>query len=208
MEIRTYNEWEPLIAQIKARIEEDKVILNFKWPNSLEHICVYKKNLVQNEEIDYERPYRKYTKEEYIKFGGFVDQVKEIGIIQYVVCPYNLEEDYVVWYEEEGNALTLSTGKIQIRYSLKEKKKLFNPRKTIQMSVFCDTKVAREMLCYTKKRGEIPLDSKDGSQFQFVSDFNPGITLLPEIEMDKDEHIRIFLADDVAHKALYWVYKQ
>lgn len=210
MEIRQYNEGDVLVSQLKARREEDKIILNFKWPNSLEHICVYKKSILKSDEIDETKPYRKYTKEEYVKFGGFIDYVTEVGLIHYIICPHILEGDkaYVIWSHNEENSIDISTGKIEIRYTIKEKKKLFSSRKTIQMTLFCDTEIPRELICYTKKRGEIPLNNQDGSRFQFVQDFNAGQNILPEIEVDKEEYIRIYLADNIAHQELYWIYKQ
>ena len=45
-------------------------------------------------------------------------------------------------------------------------------------------------------------------QFQFISDFVAGDNLLPEIEVAKDEYVRIYLSDEIEHKEVYGVYKE
>ena len=64
MEIRWDDERQPSISDIKAKVEHGKVTLNFKWPNELENLYIYKQSLMNGEEIDWDKPYRKYTKNE------------------------------------------------------------------------------------------------------------------------------------------------
>lgn len=209
MEIKMYSEGDPLISNIKTHVEEDKITLNFMWSNHLEQVYVYRRNLLQEEQFNWDKPYRKYTKDEYIRFGGFVDISAELGILEYSICPFIKEDTnaYIIQYEEPCNRVEVSTRRIQIKYTLKEKRKLFGSTKNVQMHVFCDTQLPRELLCYTKKKGSIPLDAQDGTQFKFITDFAAGDNVLPEIEMDKDEYIRIYLAENIEHKELYKVYK-
>lgn len=210
MKTRVYSTGDPQIGTIKARIDENHMIMNFKWANTLEQVCIYKRNVLRDEEIDWEHPYRKYTKEEYISFGGFVDDIDEAGLLEYTVCPMTFEEDeaVIILYPHSENSLKVPTKKIQIRYAIKEKNKLFSQRKIVEMNVFCDTDLKKEMICYTKKKGAIPVNEEDGVQFNFMKDFSAGHNTLPEIEIDRDEHIRIYLAKAVKHRELYWVYKQ
>lgn len=78
----------------------------------------------------------------------------------------------------------------------------------VQMQVFCEVDLPREALCYVKKKGSIPVNNEDGMQFQFISDFVAGDNILPEIEVAKDEYVRIYLSDEVEHKEVYGIYKE
>lgn len=210
MKTRAYQEGDPLITQLKGRIDEKRVVINFKWPNTLEQICIYKKNVLQEDRLDWMRPYRRYTRDEYMNFGGFKDEVCEAGMMEYTLCPLMREGDetYIILYPHLENTIEIFTNKIQIKYTIKEKSKLFSNIKRVQMNVFCDTEIKKETICYVKKKGAVPVSEDDGIQFRFMKDFSPGNNILPEIEMDKDDYVRIYLAKDVKHKELYLVYKQ
>lgn len=210
MKVKDYSEEDPMIVHIKARRDESAMVINFKWPNRLKHVCIYKRDLLKEEAIDWQNPYRKYTQEEYKSFSGFRDGADDAGLFEYIICPLIAQGDemYVIGHIHSGNVIRVAGGKIKVGYTLKEKKKLFNPTKTVQMTVFCDTDIPKEYICYTKKRGSVPKGREDGMQFQFLKDFYPGCNVLPEIEIDKDEYIRLYLTEDVKYKELYWVYKQ
>lgn len=209
MEIRWYDGIDPKISDIKAHMKDGQVVLNFKWPNALENLYIYKQNVLAEEEIDWEKPYRKYTKSEYSSFGGFIDQNVESAMSKYILCPYIQDgfETYLVRFEDKCNEIEVISQRIEIRYEIKEKKKLFSSRKLVQMQVFCEVAVPKEYLCYVKKKGSIPVDLEDGMQFQFISDFFPGDNKMPEIEIDKDEFVRIYLTDEVPYKEAYRIIK-
>ena len=54
-----------------------------------------------------------------------------------------------------------------------------------------------EILCITVKYYSII----------FISDFFPGDNKMPEIEIDKDEFVRIYLTDEVPYKEAYRIIK-
>lgn len=209
MEKRWYNDLEPKIDHIKVHIEGDKVLLKFQWPNTLEMLYVYKAHLVSGEQIDFDKPYRKYTKNEYSNFGGFIDSVTEGGIVKYVLCPYMHDGSsaYLVQYENKENEVCVIASRIEVRYEIHEKKKLFSKQKIVQMQVFCEKEIPKEYLCYVKKKGSIPVGIEDGMRFQFIDDFGAGNNLLPEVEVDKDEYIRIYLTEEVPYQEAYRVIK-
>ena len=207
MEVR-WNQ-EPKITDIKAKVSGGQITLTFKWPNTLENLYIYKQSMLQDEDVDWEKPYRKYTKEEYARFGGFMDQDLKSAMSKYILCPYihNEDESYIVRYEDDANQIEVISHQIEIRYALYEKKKLFSPHKLVQMQVFCELPIPKNYLCYVKKRGNIPVSLEDGMKFQFISDFEAGDNQLPEIEVDKDEYVRIYLTEEVAHKEAYRIIK-
>lgn len=209
MEKRWYDESDPKISDIKVHIEGGKVKLNFKWPNELEMLYIYKANLLLGEEIDYDKPYKKYTKSEYSNFGGFIDEGAEGGVIIYVLCPFvqNSFESYLVQFEDKQNEVHVIASRIEVRYEIHEKKKLFTKQKVVGMQVFCEKDIPKEYLCYVKKKGSIPTGPSDGMRFQFIDDFVAGNNILPEVEIDKDEYIRIYLSDEVPYKEAYKVIK-
>ena len=65
------------------------------------------------------------------------------------------------------------------------------------MQIFCEKEIPKEYLCYVKKKGTIPTGNKDGMCFYFIDDFHSGMNILPEIEVDKSEHVRIYLTENV-----------
>lgn len=209
MEIR-WDE-EPRISDIKAHVGNGEIKLTFKWHNALENLYIYKQSRLQLEEIDWEKPYRKYTKEEYARFGGFIDQNQDAAISKYVLCPYVQRseegESYLITYQDHSNEIEVISHPITIRYEIREKKKLFSNRKLVQMQVFCELPMPKEYLCYVKKRGNIPVSLEDGMKFQFITDFKAGDNELPEIEVDKDEHVRIYLTEEVPYKEAYRIIK-
>lgn len=209
MDMKWYDGRDPRVADIKVHLEERKVTLSFKWPNELENLYIYKKSLLKEEEINWDKPYRKYTKSEYARFGGFVDQSLESAISLYILCPYIQDsfESYIVRYEDHCNEVEVIAKKIEVRYQINEKKKLFSNRKVVQMSIFCETELPKSYLCYVKKRGSIPIGIEDGTCFRFISDFEAGDNVLSEIEVDKDEYVRIYLTEDVPFKEGYRVVK-
>lgn len=209
MEIRWDDERQPSISDIKAKVEHGKVTLNFKWPNELENLYIYKQSLMNGEEIDWDKPYRKYTKNEYASFGGFVDQAEGCAVSRYILCPYIQDdfERYIIDYKDDRNEIKVISQQIQIGYEIQEKKKLFSTRKLVQMHVFCELPLPQDYLCYVKKKGSIPVGPEDGMRFEFISDFMAGDNVLPEIEVDKDEYVRIYLTDEVPYKEVYRIVK-
>ena len=210
MEVKMSDNTLLRLTGLKAEVKEDEVYLSFKWPRELEQVYIYRRNLLEKEDFNRDKPYRKYTQSEYVRFGGFIDSHPGMGLIEYEVCPYvqTPEEAYLISSEEGNNRVQVMTRKIAIRYILKERKKLFSNSKMVQMQVFCEVDLPREALCYVKKKGSIPVNNEDGMQFQFISDFVAGDNLLPEIEVAKDEYVRIYLSDEVEHKEVYGIYKE
>lgn len=209
MEVRWDDGLVPKITDIKAHVNEGQVTLTFKWPNELENLYIYKQGLLNEEAIDWEKPYRKYTKDEYICFGGFKDQDTSSAMSKYILCPYihNDLESYIVRFKSQCNEIEVIGHRIEIRYEIKEKKKLFSSRKMVQMKVFCEVPLLKQYLCYVKKKGNIPVGVEDGMCFQFISDFVAGDNILPDIEVDKDEYVRIYLTEEVPYKEAYRIIK-
>lgn len=210
MEVKIDEQMLLQLGGLKAEMKEETLHLSFKWPRALEQVYIYRKNLLEEENYERSKPYRRYTQSEYVRFGGFIDPHPGMGLIEYEICPYiqTPEETYLVSSDNGTNRVQVMTSKIMVRYTLKERKKLFSHKKSIQIQVFCEVDLPKETLCYVKKKESIPVHNQDGMQFQFISDFKAGDNLLPEIEVAKDEYVRIYLSDTVEHKELYSIYKE
>ncbi|MBE6022625.1 MAG: hypothetical protein E7231_05230 [Cellulosilyticum sp.] len=209
MEVRWAQDGDIKITELKAEVEKGQVKLTFKWPNTLENLYIYKQSVLEEQPIQWEKPYRKYTRDEYARFGGWSDPDLGSAMSKYILCPYIQEgaESYVLNDLEHLNEIEVIGHQIEIRYEIKEKKKLWSSRKLIQMQVFCEVPVPRQYLNYVKKKGSIPVGLKDGMCFEFIVDFEAGEQSLPEIEVDKDEYIRIYLTDAVPYKEAYRIIK-
>jgi hypothetical protein len=62
------------------------------------------------------------------------------------------------------------------------------------MSITTEIPIRKEQLVYVKKRGGVPLSLEDGTIYPFFRDIVPGTTILPEIEINKQEFVGIFLS--------------
>jgi hypothetical protein len=71
------------------------------------------------------------------------------------------------------------------------------------MSIMTETALDKELLVYVKKIGSVPISIDDGTMYPFVRDFPAGKTEQPEIEIGKDEYIRIFFSNGRKSAEIY-----
>lgn len=208
IQIKAYSVGDSNISQMRSQVEEGEITLHFTWPTSMKQVYIYRRNRLQDEAFNLQEPYAKYTKEEYAKYSGFKDRCHVLGMMEYMVCPFVEEEGraLVIQYEDERNKIEVATGVIQMTYRLKEKNRLFSKRKSVQMKIFCEVDLPSSTLCYVKKKGGIPSSYSDGTRFAFISDFRSGENVLPEIEVEQDEYIRVFVREEVQDRALYRIF--
>lgn len=55
------------------------------------------------------------------------------------------------------------------------------------MTISAEVPVPKDVLCYVKKRGGHPASKEDGILFPFVQDFPAGRSVLPPIEIGKED---------------------
>ncbi len=206
MNVKWYEPGMPEISKIRTEIDGKDIKLSFKWHNSIKEVYVYKlEQGKEDSDINWDAPYRRYSKEEYIRSRAFLDRNVKAGVYYYIICPHFDEdgEDYIIRYETQSNRKKVVTAKVDIKYQVREKMKVVRKVKLVEMIVECSTDIDKDVLCYTKNQNRIPANREDGICFDFIEDFHKGVNVLEEIEMDKEASVDIFLADNIKFPELY-----
>jgi hypothetical protein len=196
----------PLITDVTSRVEDRFCTLRWRWPDGVQAVCIHKGPA--DEPVAGEIPpggMKLYTREEYKANNGYRDRLDDIGLIAYTVYARHTEngETLLVRQRDEGNRIIISAGKARIYYAVTQKKGLFTKQKTVHMAITAEVPVARDVLCYVKKRGGHPAGKDDGIQYPFVQDFAAGRNQLPPIEVGKDDFVRIFFTDGRKYGLFY-----
>ncbi|MFE4713133.1 beta-mannanase [Paenibacillus sp. NPDC056722] len=196
----------PLITEITTQVEDRFCTLRWRWPDGVQAVCIHKGPA--DEPVARDIPpsgMKLYTREEYKSNNGYRDRLDDIGLVAYTVYVRHTENGgtVLVQQRDEANRVLVSAGKARIYYSIVQKKGLFAKQKTVHMSITAEVPVARDVLCYVKKRGGPPAGKEDGIRFPFVQDFAPGRNQLPPIEIGKDDFVRIFFTDGRKYGLVY-----
>lgn len=215
----------PRIRKLTLAVDDGRCTLRWLWPEQLEAVYVERVELNQvnddRESKDHssESSYRGhqslsshaqgklklYTREEYKANGGYSTRLEGIGRYLYTVYAV-LEEDgepLLVRQPARDNEIAVSTGRAKIRYAVQYKNSWFKPVKAVTIRIAAEVPVPKEALCYVKKQGSAPASRDDGMMYPFVSDFAAGATVLPPIEVGKQEYVRLFLSDGKQYGQLY-----
>ncbi|MHA0856441.1 beta-mannanase [Paenibacillus sp. CMAA1364] len=196
----------PVIHNLVQQVDEDRCILRWLWPEGIQSVYIHQATAQQ--EIP-EQPaihtLKLYTRDEYKANNGYHDRMQGIGGRIYTVfaCWTHNGESVLTLQEDGQNRKVVSAGKARIMYSIKQKPRLFQKFKTIQIRVTTEVPVSKETLCYVKKEGSYPSHKLDGTVYPFVQHFNPGRNVLPEIEVGKNDFVRIFFTDGATYAQLY-----
>ncbi|WP_144554206.1 beta-mannanase [Bacillus sp. X1(2014)] len=187
------------IKDIKKTIRDSEVHLTWFWSKSVDFVYIYKTT------SDHIKPIhelklqdlRLYTREEYKANQGYLGRIDGIGRTAYRILPCQKREGKLIVFNQENdhNLIYISGSKARIYYSISYKNKLFQARKKVQMSIMTEMPLEKDLLVYVKKNGGVPVSVEDGTVYPFVRGFPSGKTVPPEIEIDKNEFIRIFFND-------------
>lgn len=190
----------PLITDVISQVDDRFCTLRWRWPDGVQAVYIHKTSAEEADLGTEDVPpigMKLYTREEYKSNNGYRDRLEEIGLLSYTIYARLAEngETVLVRQSDGANHVVVSAGKARIYYSIQQKKALFGKQKTVHMVITAEVPVARDILCYVKKRGGHPAGKEDGILFPFVQDFAPGRNVLPPIEIGKDDFVRIFFTD-------------
>ncbi|MEK8211496.1 beta-mannanase [Paenibacillus sp. FSL L8-0463] len=188
----------PVIADVVSRVEDRFCTLRWRWPDGVQAVCIHKASTEAPDSGELPPSGMKlYTREEYKANNGYRDRLDDIGQVVYTIFVRLTEngETLLVRQPDGENRALVSAGKARIYYSIQQKKALFGKLKTVHMTISAEVPVAKDVLCYVKKRGGHPASKEDGILFPFVQDFPAGRSVLPPIEIGKEDFVRIFFTD-------------
>ncbi|WP_340006912.1 beta-mannanase [Paenibacillus sp. FSL K6-0276] len=198
----------PLITDVTTQVDDRFCTLRWRWPDCVQAVYIHKTSAEEASIGTGDIPpvgMKLYTREEYKSNNGYRDRLDEIGLVSYTIFTRLAEngETLLVRQSDGANRVVVSAGKARIYYSIQQKRGLFGKQKTVHMAITAEVPLARDVLCYVKKRGGHPAGKEDGILFPFVQDFAPGRNVLPPIEVGKDDFVRIFFTDGPKYGLYY-----
>jgi hypothetical protein len=195
----TKPEWE--IKDIHATIKDSELTLTWFWPKEIDFVYIS----FMDPDTDAFGKMKLYTRDEYKAKQSYIGRIDSIGKYEVRIfpCVKDLDHLFVIKQVNNQHHVYVNTGKARIYYSILYKQKWFGSRKKIRMKIMAEVPFGRDILCYVKKQGGVPISLDDGTFYPFVRDFPAGNTELPEIELDKDEYIRIFFHDGKKFAEMY-----
>ncbi|MDH6371996.1 beta-mannanase [Paenibacillus sp. VTT E-133280] len=197
-----------VITDVTSQVDDRFCTLRWRWPDGVQAVYIHKTSAEEASIGTGDIPpagMKLYTREEYKSNNGYRDRLDEIGLISYTIYARLADngETLLVRQSDGANRMVVSAGKARIYYSIQQKRGLFGKQKTVHMAITAEVPVARDVLCYVKKRGGHPAGKEDGILFPFVQDFAPGRNVLPPIEIGKDDFVRIFFTDGPKYGLYY-----
>lgn len=200
------------IKDLKFRMQENECILTWHWPEGIPCVYIHKSRAEEAFELDAADPrqWKLYTREEYKVHTGYREAVEGIGRYTYRVFPCILQEGKPVMLVQDNtqNMIHVSTGKARITYGIKTRKSFFSKYQSVQIHITTEIPIPKEALCYVKKEGSFPVNKDDGTQYAFIRDFQPGRNIMPEIELKKNDFIRIFFTDGKKYGEIYELFPE
>ncbi len=191
-------------------LDKEKFNIRWKWPKNIDIVYILKTNFLDDFSLDNinENNVKLYTREEYKEFNGYCEAIKEINQYKYWVFPA-VESDGEILLIKQGNGnneLMISTGKPEILYEIKEIKSiksLFSKEKSLEIIIDSEVALPKDALCYVKKYDSYPINKDDGICFDFINNINAGRSIMPEIIVDKNEYVKVFIKDIKKYGNIY-----
>lgn len=205
MEFRQPFSDEEKIHNLHSEIHEDCYYLKWKWNENIDFVYIYKAKVngnINKNDVLQQKP-KIFTKREYIEFNGYKENIIETGRFIYFVFAASKEDNGIVLIQQDGNEIEVCTGKSNIYYEIKYKNKFFSKSKEVSITIKADGDMPRDVLCYVKKQGSLPVDKNDGIGYSFIKDFESGVNILPNLVINKDEYINVFFNDGKKYGKIY-----
>ena len=195
----------PIIRELTHHMDEGQCTLRWLWPAGIQAVYVHKAAEGSSADRPSVAELKLYTRDEYKANNGYRDRIEDFGRLVYTVYACLLQEDgqTLIIQPNGENRITLSTGRARIRYSIRYKGGWFKKFKAAQIQVTAEVPLPADVLCYVKKQGGYPVSQDDGTVYPFVEPFAPGRNVLPEIEIGKDDYIRLFFTDRRQYGKIY-----
>ncbi|MFC0329218.1 beta-mannanase [Paenibacillus sepulcri] len=206
MQFTDAKEGSPVISGLTRTVEEDRFTLRWIWPRDIDAVYIRKTPAEQAESAAGDTGNVKlYTRAEYKANNGYHSRLEGIGryVLTVFACREGSGGPQLIRQADGGNSIEISAGKAKIYYSLLDKGGFLRKFKTIQIQVTTEVPIAKDVLCYVKKQGGYPANKEDGMLYPFVAPFPAGKTILPPVEVGKQDFIRLFFTDGRTYGQMY-----
>jgi hypothetical protein len=184
------------IRDIKKTIIDMKAHVQWYWPSGIDFVYIHQTPADPGESLNEFEPHdlKLYTREEYKANQGLLINLDPMGQIALRIFPGKKVDGHLIVFRQDNdqNRLSINGSRAKVYFSITYKQRLFQTRKKVKMIINTELPVSKEQLVYVKKSGAVPLSLEDGTIYPFVRDIVPGKTILPEIEINKQEFVQIF----------------
>ncbi|SDD59277.1 hypothetical protein SAMN02799630_03808 [Paenibacillus sp. UNCCL117] len=187
------------ITKASSRLAEGECLVTWHWPADIPYVYIHSFGPGGEEagrEPD-EKGMKLYTREEYKVRGGYRLPADFIGSRFFRIYACRMEQGELLAYRQSDadNLARVSGGRAKIRYSIQYGLGWFGKHRSVHIRLHCEIPVPKEALCYVKKHGSVPLHPDDGTRYPLLRDLPAGRSEMPEIQVGRSEHVRVFLSD-------------
>lgn len=198
------------ITDLSYTLDKKKLNIRWKWPQNVDVVYILKNSILDRFSLDNINisQVKLYTIDEYKEFGGYIETIKDINQYKYFIFPAVEKENEIILLKQNNgkNEIIVSTGMPKVCYEIRQVKSLksiFSKEKRLCITIYSETELNREVLCYVKKYGDYPANKEDGICFDFADDICPGTNVMPEISVDKNEYVKVFIKDIDKYGKIY-----
>ena len=181
-----------LIQNPSCTDEGDSFRITFYWPEGVQQVYIYRKQ----GELTQGRG-KIVTLQEYRKQGGIIDP-KSPGRITYYIYPFERVDgdDYCYAHPENKHIIT-ATALSVINYTIEEYNG-WRSDKVYSITIISSHPIPPETIICVKKEGEPPTSVNDGIKYPFYEPINPVAPFIRQMQTDKNEYIRLFIAEEAS----------
>ncbi|WP_284638460.1 hypothetical protein [Paenibacillus silviterrae] len=195
------------ITKAACRLSEGECVLTWHWPSDIQYvkICSFAAGDELALEQENESRWKVYTREEYKARGGYRVPADFLGVRVFRIYPCVMKEGQLKAHRQSDSehVARFNGGRAKLRYSIRYGWGWFGKHRSAKLRLTCEIPVPKEALCYVKKSGGVPLHPGDGTRYPLHRDLSAGVTELPEIQIGREDRIRIFLTDGKLYGDLY-----
>ncbi|MFD1218808.1 hypothetical protein [Paenibacillus vulneris] len=195
------------ITKAACQLQDGDCLLTWQWPKDVDYVYIYSfpDGAEEAPEVLTPKQLKLFTREEYKAKAGYRERVDYIGLRGYRIFPCLRSDGSLTLLRQtdDANVARMNGGRAKIRCSVKYGSKLFSKYKSARIELFCEIAVPQEALCYVKKEGAVPAHKDDGIAYPFMDDFPVGRTALPQVEIGKNDYIKVFFTDSKRYSEQY-----
>ncbi|WPC39291.1 hypothetical protein [Clostridium sp. JS66] len=215
MKLIEFTNKEQQIQDLSYNLDKKSLTIRWRWPKDIDIVYILKMDIFEDFQLDNinEKNVKMYTREEFKEFNGYVETIREINQYRYFIFPAIEQENEITLLKQNDgkNEILVTTGTPKICYEIKEVRSFgsfFSKEKKLQICIYSEVNLSKDVLCYVKKQGSYPLSKEDGICFEFIEDIYAGTNVMPEITVGKNEFLKLFIKNTEKYGNMYNLKKQ
>jgi len=168
-----------------------KLQITFDWPVGVQDVYIFASHLASDNFDIHQAAGKIFTLQEYKKLGGF-ETSKMPGRTFYYIYPFvRCAEEGDILHNQDGTNFTEFCEITKIKCLMREKNGI-GASKNFEITLSANYPVGSDIICYVKKKNEIPTNINDGTLYQFGAPLEPGQDVTRVVRTARNEYIRLF----------------